>query len=297
MEWIETTGHSLDEAKELALDQLGIDHEEAEFVVVEEPRQGLFGRTRGKARVRARVAPRVPRPKTERRGRRTKSEAKSSSAGNGRTVKEKATKSTDDGDETKAATQAKSPRAKPKKAPNGAKTPQASRAKRTDAKTEGTPMTLTLDEQVASAETFLTGLLGAFGLEGSVESERVDESTAELNVVGTDLGLLIGPRGQTISSIQELTRISLQRQAAGSYEGRVRIDVAGYRAQRRQALGRFVEKVAADVIETGKAKALEPMSASDRKAVHDAANAIDGVHTSSEGEEPRRWVMILPDET
>lgn len=294
MEWIETTGHSLEEAKEVALDQLGIDHDEAEFVVVEEPRQGLFGRTRGKARVRARVAPRVPRPKTERRGRRTKSDAKSAT-GNGRSTKEKSSKSTSEGDDAKVAPKAKSPRAKPKKAPSGAKTPQAPRAKRTDAKTEGTPMTLTLDEQVASAETFLTGLLGAFGLDGTVESERVDESTAELNVVGDDLGLLIGPRGQTISSIQELTRISLQRQAGGSYEGRVRIDVAGYRAQRRQALGRFVEKVAADVIETGKAKALEPMSASDRKAVHDAANAIDGVHTSSEGEEPRRWVMILPD--
>ena len=285
----------MDEAKEVALDQLGIDHDEAEFVVVEEPRQGLFGRTRGKARVRARVAPRAPRPKTERRGRRTKSDTKSST-GNGRSVKEKSSTSTGEGDEATAAPKAKAPRAKPKKAPNGAKTPQAPRAKRADAKTEGTPMTLTLDEQVASAETFLTGLLGAFGLDGSVESERVDESTAELNVVGNDLGLLIGPRGQTISSIQELTRISLQRQAAGSYEGRVRIDVAGYRAQRRQALGRFVEKVAADVLETGKAKALEPMSASDRKAVHDAANAIDGVHTSSEGEEPRRWVMILPDE-
>ncbi len=62
------------------------------------------------------------------------------------------------------------------------------------------------------------------------------------------------------------------------------------------ALGRFVEQVAADVLESGNAKALEPMSASDRKAVHDKVNEIDGVHTTSEGVDPRRWVKIVPDE-
>ena len=70
MEWVETTGRSVDEAKDLALDQLGVDEQDAEFEVVEEPRTGLFGRTRGEARVRARVRPRTPRPKVERRERR-----------------------------------------------------------------------------------------------------------------------------------------------------------------------------------------------------------------------------------
>ena len=73
MEWVETTGRSIDEAKELALDQLGVHEEDAEFDVVEEPRPGLFGRMRGEARVRARVRPTQPRPKTERRDRKRKS--------------------------------------------------------------------------------------------------------------------------------------------------------------------------------------------------------------------------------
>ena len=72
MEWVETTGRTIDEAKELALDQLGVHEEDAEFDVLEEPRPGLFGRIRGEARVRARVRPTQPRPKTERRDRKRK---------------------------------------------------------------------------------------------------------------------------------------------------------------------------------------------------------------------------------
>ena len=77
MEWVETTARSIEEAKDAALDQLGVDEQEAEFEIVEEPRAGLFGRVRGEARVRARVAPKAPRPRQGRRGR-TKREDQSS---------------------------------------------------------------------------------------------------------------------------------------------------------------------------------------------------------------------------
>ena len=66
MEWVEVTAKTVDEAKERALDQLGVDEAEAEFEVLEEPKPGLFGRVRGEARVKARIAPRAPRPKQER---------------------------------------------------------------------------------------------------------------------------------------------------------------------------------------------------------------------------------------
>src|SRR3954467_15429762 len=69
MEWVETTGRTLEEAKESALDQLGVDEQDAEFEVLEEPKSGLFGRLRSEARVRARVRPTRPRPKEERRDR------------------------------------------------------------------------------------------------------------------------------------------------------------------------------------------------------------------------------------
>ena len=77
MEWVETTGNTLEEAKEAALDQLGVAEDDAEFEIVDEPKAGLFGRTRGEARVRARVRPATPRGKTERRPRKQAAEKSS----------------------------------------------------------------------------------------------------------------------------------------------------------------------------------------------------------------------------
>ena len=75
---------------------------------------------------------------------------------------------------------------------------------------------------------------------------------------------------------------------------RFRIDVGGYRERRREALARFAVSVADEVRSTGVQKALEPMNAADRKVVHDTINELDGVATTSEGEEPHRRVVILP---
>lgn len=299
MEWVETTAKTLEEAKEAALDQLGIDHDEAEFDIIEEPRQGLFRQTRGVARVRARVAPRTPRAKTERRSRRGKP------AGRRPETPDRSTDAADASSPTEAdagAAPDEQPAAKRtssnagRKGGRGRSGSQAPKKSSSAPKTEGNTMPMTLDQQVEAAEAFLAGLVKAFGVEATVETTRTDDDNAELNLVGEDLGLLIGPRGQTINAIQELTRTSLLQKAGGSWEGHVHVDVCGYRDQRRVALGRFVEQVAADVLESGTAKALEPMSASDRKAVHDKVNDIDGVHTTSEGVDPRRWVKIVPDE-
>ena len=74
----------------------------------------------------------------------------------------------------------------------------------------------------------------------------------------------------------------------------MRIDIGGYRERRKEALARFATQVAADVAATGVAKALEPMHPADRKVVHDTVNELEGVATTSEGEEPRRRVVIVP---
>ena len=89
----------------------------------------------------------------------------------------------------------------------------------------------------------------------------------------------------------------MQRRGGGTQEGRIRIDIAGYRQRRREALERFTQQVAADVVSSsGAQKALEPMNAADRKVVHDTVNDIDGVRTISEGEDPRRRVVLLPED-
>jgi spoIIIJ-associated protein len=153
---------------------------------------------------------------------------------------------------------------------------------------------VTLAEQGEVAKEFLEGLLERFGVSGSVAVQEVDEETVEVALTGDDLGLLIGPKGNTLSALQEVTRTVVQRQTAGR-SGRLLVDVSSYRQKRREALERFARQVAADVQASGERRVLEPMHPADRKVVHDVVNTIDGVSTTSEGEEPRRRVVILPD--
>ena len=311
MEWVETTGKSIEQAKEAALDQLGIHEDEAEFEVVEEPRPGLFGRMRGEARVRARVAPKAPRAKQERRERRRKDRgpgadkkgAKPSSGPTddaGAVVTEEAP-ATDEspGDEGNQAGSSNSGRPRKSRSPKRnqeSSTPTNGGSSGADKQGEQdmSAEVVTVGEQADIVEGFLGGLLGAFGAEGEVKRQQLDDETIEVAVEGEDLGLLIGPKGQTLAAVQDLSRTVVQRRAPGPHEGRVRIDVSGYRQRRQEALVRFTQQVADQVKESGAQKALEPMGPADRKVVHDAANEIDGVSTLSEGEEPRRRVVIVP---
>lgn len=305
MEWVETTGKTVEEAKDAALDQLGVDEQDAEFEVVEEPRTGLFGRTRGDARVRARVRPTQPRPKVERRdrkgrGRSGERAAKSDAAGARPPVEpETATTAVAEGADRPAG-RPDDAGGRPTSERNrngGGRRGGASRSR--DRSTEShEEINMTETELVAQGEvvqTFLMDLLDAFGLDGEVSVSPADEGAVELAVTGEDLGLLIGPKGQTLQAVQELSRSVLQRQLPGETHARIRVDVGGYRQRRREALERFTRQIAEDVKASGVQKALEPMSPPDRKVVHDTVNEIDGVRTMSEGEDARRRVVILPD--
>ncbi len=319
MEWVVTTASTVPEAKERALDELGIDDAEAEFEVLETPEPGLFGRMRGEARVRARVVPRTPRPKIERRERRGKSK-RSSGRGSRKgksTAKHKA-KAGEIGapsaktDAAAEGTGAKATSSRPAKKTRAA----ASAPATTDESTEATmprdhdPSTveakasttdkgatvsdITLSEQAEATADFLRGLLDAFDFDGDVDIRPIDDENTEVVVDGSDLGLLIGPRGQTLQAIGELSRAASAQTLSGRAAGRVHLDIAQYREKRRNALAEFTQKIAAEVIESDTAKALEPMAAADRKVVHDTCNDIDGVSTISEGEDPRRRVVIEP---
>ncbi len=151
-----------------------------------------------------------------------------------------------------------------------------------------------LSEQGDIAHRFLAGVVDSFGLTANVEQEELDEETLELSVKGDGLGLLIGPKGATLSALQELTRTVVQRQSGGRV-ARLLVDVGGYRQKRQEALDRFARQVAAEVSSTGTEQSLEPMSPADRKVIHDAVNEIPGVTTRSEGEEPKRCVVISPE--
>ena len=95
---------------------------------------------------------------------------------------------------------------------------------------------LTVDQQGEIVDEFLDGLLDAFGIDGEVKVERVEDDTVEIFIEGNDLGLLIGPGGDTLTALQELSKTVVQRHATGAHRGRIRLDVGGYR-QRRRGLG------------------------------------------------------------
>ncbi len=149
---------------------------------------------------------------------------------------------------------------------------------------------MSIETQAALAEEFVRGVVERFGLEATVSS-TIDDEHIRVSVVGGNVGLLIGPRGSTIDALQELARTVVQRRSEDS-GGRINVDVGGYRARRALALAQFARKVAREVLESGVAQALEPMNAADRKVVHDAVNELEGVATSSEGDDPGRYVVI-----
>ena len=142
--------------------------------------------------------------------------------------------------------------------------------------------------------SFTRELVEAFGLDATVTANRETEGLLEVVVDGSEVGLLIGRRGTTLAAVEELLRVVLQRQAQGRRYSKVRLEVAGYRRRRQEALENFAQGVATDVASSGAAKMLEPMNAADRKVVHDAIVEMEGVETISEGEEPRRRVGVRP---
>ncbi len=270
MEWVETTGRTVEEAKDAALDQLGVAEEDAEFQVIEEPRPGLFGRVRGEARVRARVRPTQPRPKEDRRDRRRRSRSGAR------------TSETRQGDGRPA-----------DQADDEAPAQQDDEREEEMSDHDEDLEDVSLEEQAEEAVIFVRGLVERFQLHADVDSQVVDDENIEIRVDGSDLGLLIGPKGATLGAIQELTRTVVQRRLRARH-GRILVDVSGYRQKRKVALERFTNEVAAQVKATGTRRVLEPMPPADRKIVHETVNQIDGVTTTSEGEEPRRRVVILP---
>jgi spoIIIJ-associated protein len=282
MEWVETTGKTVEEAKDLALDQLGVDHQDAEFEVVEEPKTGLFGRVRGEARVRARIAPKSPRPKNDRRrGGRSKGKGE----GEGRSNQRDGQRSNGRSDQREGENAGGSQGSRPKS--------QSDSPKRESQPREERPP-MDADEQCKVASEFLSGLVTSFGLTGEVTANLDEDDFLNVGVQGEGLGLLIGPGLNTLDALQELTRNAVQRQADGREYGRVVVDVDGVRARRRAALEQFVADAAKKVVETGDTVVFEVMSSADRKVVHDTVGDLDGVVSGSEGEDPRRRVVLKP---
>jgi spoIIIJ-associated protein len=312
MEWVETTGRTIEDALDAALDRLGVHEEEIEYSVIAEPKSGLFGRFGGSdARIRARVKPisrEKPNPQRRRRGGRSERPDRSERSGRGggrgssggRTKEAAPGPSGSDTDARALATVAGQGDGDGERTGGGNRRRRRRKPARVDATGDEGETTMEreaevpIEEQAEAAEAFTRGVVEAFGAAASVEAKvAAEDSNVMVEITGENLGLLVGPKGATLHALEELVRTVVQRQTGG-HGVRINVDVAGYRAKRKAALEEFTRGVAQRVVETGRDHALEPMSSLDRKVVHDVAAEFDGVETISEGEEPRRRVVIRP---
>jgi spoIIIJ-associated protein len=154
--------------------------------------------------------------------------------------------------------------------------------------------TADLEREGEVAADFLETLLDIADLDGDIEVD-VDGDRAAVSIVDSDEGRvprrLVGPDGKVLEALQELTRLAVQ--SATGERSRLMLDVAGHRAERRAALVTIAQAAIADVRATGEKASLEPMTAFERKVVHDEVLAA-GLTSESDGVEPRRFVVVLP---
>lgn len=140
------------------------------------------------------------------------------------------------------------------------------------------------------AADYLERLLDIVDYDGDIDLD-VENDRAAVAIVGTDLQPLVGPRGETLDALQELTRLAVQQQTG--VRSRLMLDISGHRAARRDELQQLANDTAKRVLDSGEPSRLSPMNPFERKVVHDVIAEVGGVTSESEGEEPNRRVVVL----
>lgn len=143
------------------------------------------------------------------------------------------------------------------------------------------------------AGDYLEELLDLLDFDGDIDLD-VEGSRAIVSIDGSDdLNKLVGRKGEVLDALQELTRLAVHHKTG--VRSRLMLDIASWRRRRREELAALGDKVAKRVLESGEREELAPMTPFERKIVHDAVAAVDGVHSESEGAEPARRVVVLAD--
>ena len=147
--------------------------------------------------------------------------------------------------------------------------------------------------QVADARALVARIVRTLGVDAGVDAHEEPDAIV-ITCSGPDVGLLIGRHGQTIDSIQYLLN-AVGWRAYGEERKEVTVDAAGYRARRKATLEALALRVADRVRDSGEREELEPMTAVERKVVHLRLKDVAGVSTASEGTEPNRYVVVVPE--
>ncbi|MGQ4514984.1 R3H domain-containing nucleic acid-binding protein [Streptomyces sp. DW26H14] len=164
----------------------------------------------------------------------------------------------------------------------------------TEGAAEGGDALTRLEQEGEIAADYLEGLLDIADLDGDIDMD-VEADRAAVSIVsdagGRDLQKLVGRDGEVLEALQELTRLAVHRETGD--RSRLMLDIAGFRAKKRTELAALGAKAADEVKSTGEPVKLDPMTPFERKVVHDAIAAA-GLRSESEGEEPQRFVVVLP---
>ena len=275
---IVTTGKTIDLAIEAALTQLGLDRDSVSVQVLAQAKAGFLGF--GAAPAKVQVTYEAPDPKPE---------APKSALGSASRSKPKAAKKPEapKAEPPKAESKPAAPKAEPKKeAPKAEPKKEAPKApKEPKVYTPAEPGSV--EEKI---ETFLKGLLEHMGSQAVPHAGKVDNSTYDVELVGEDLGYLIGRRGDTLDAIQHLCNYAIGRNVEGHI--RINVDAESYREKREDSLRRYARKKAQQVLKARRRTTLEPMNAYERHVIHAALQDMENITTHSTGSEPNRRVVI-----
>ena len=285
-----TTGKTIDLAIEAALNQLGLDRDSVSVEVLAQAKSGFLGLGAQPAKVQ--VTYEVPDPAPE---------APKVALSSASRSKPKAKPVVEKKEEPKPEAPKAAPKAEPKKeTPKAERKPEPKKeAPKAERKPEPKKEAPKVEKTFAPAEAgsveekievFLKGLLEQMGSDAVPHAVKTDSNNYKVELTGSDLGYLIGRRGDTLDALQHLANYSVGRNVEGHI--RITVDAEDYREKREDSLRRYARKKAQQVLKARRRTTLEPMNAYERHVIHASLQDMDNITTHSTGTEPNRRVVI-----
>ena len=296
---IVTTGKSIDLAIEAALTQLGLDRDSVSVMVLQQAKAGFLGFGAQPAKVQVTYeapdpvpeAPKVAlsaasrsKPKAKPAAPEKKPEVVKPAVNKVEAPKAEAPKAETPKEEAPKPQQPKAPKAP--KAPKENREPKAPKAPK-EPKVYAPAAEGSTEETI---EKFLKGLLENMGSKAVPHAVKGEDNTYHVDLVGEDLGFLIGHRGETLDAIQHLCNYAINRDVSGHI--RINVDAEEYRQKREESLRRYARKKAQQVLKARRRTTLEPMNAYERHVIHATLQEMENITTHSTGTEPNRRVVI-----
>ena len=295
---IVTSGKTIDLAIESALAQLGLDRDSVSVMVLQQAKAGFLGFGAQPAKVQVTyeapdpVVEKVPEKPKSALGSASRSKPKAKVAPMAAPVKKEAPKA-----EEKKPEPVKTEAPKAEKKPEAPK-PEKKAEKKAEKKVEELKVAAAPREYVApeagsteeKIETFIKGLLEHMDSQAVPHCWKAEGNTYKVDLVGEDLGYLIGRRGDTLDAIQHLANYTVNRDVEGHI--RINVDAECYREKREDSLRRYARKKAQQVLKARRRTTLEPMNAYERHVIHAALQDMDNITTHSTGTEPNRRIVI-----